>query len=289
MTYKLGVLVIHGMGNQESNFANGLINEVNARMEKKGISSAQIAWQAVWWAPVLSEKQESLLRRMQEKNDLDMMKLRRFVIHSLADAVAYQQVKTAKAQINVYNEIHTIVAKAMKLLRTAIHQDFREKTKKEVPLVVIGHSLGCHIISNYIWDLQKKKGKPKSGNAFERMETLAGMYTFGCNIPMFTFAYNALKPIEFPPKTLSAHLPGLKPDQIKELAQWLNFYDPDDILGYPLKQISKEYDATVNRDIPINAGGLFTSWNPVSHTAYWEDDNLTKPLTQGIYDLLKVL
>ena len=73
---------------------------------------------------------------------------------------------------------------------------------------------------------------------------------------------------------------------LKNKAKWLNYYDPDDILGYPLKSINEPYDNTVSEDIPINVGGLFSSWNPLSHIEYWTDDDFTKPVSKFIKTFL---
>jgi hypothetical protein len=37
-------------------------------------------------------------------------------------------------------------------------------------------------------------------------------------------------------------------------AKWYNFYDPDDVLGYPLKTINADYKKAVTKDIPTNVG-----------------------------------
>ena len=112
------------------------------------------------------------------------------------------------------------------------------------------------------------------------MHTLAGMVTFGCNIPLFTFAYTNVAPIVFP----AAELPD--PGDVRDKAKWLNYYDPDDVLGYPLKSINAAYDAVVDEDIPINVGGLFSSWNPLSHNKYWTDNDFTKPAAEFIATFL---
>jgi hypothetical protein len=146
----------------------------------------------------------------------------------------------------------------------------------------MAHSLGCHMISNYIWDIQRVREADREWieelGPFERMQTLAGMITFGCNIPLFTFACRRVVPIAFPAKEL--------PKAIRDKAKWLNFFDPDDVLGFPLKPINKAYDTVVDADIDINVGGIFTNWNPVSHNKYWEDKSMTKPVAQFLRTLL---
>jgi hypothetical protein len=54
-------------------------------------------------------------------------------------------------------------------------------------------------------------------------------------------------------------------------------YAGDDVLGYPLKPLSPSYTQTVTADLHINAGGLFTSWNPISHTEYWTNNDSQNP------------
>ena len=110
------------------------------------------------------------------------------------------------------------------------------------------------------------------------MEKLAGIVTFGCNIPLFTFAYEDVVPIEFPPSTL--------PQYLKKKAKWMNYYDPDDVLAYPLKAINPAYNAVVKKDIPINVGGIFSSWNPLSHSDYWTDNSFTKPVAKLVSSFL---
>jgi hypothetical protein len=150
------------------------------------------------------------------------------------------------------------------------------------PLVLLAHSLGGHIMSNYIWDRQKPGASPAGTSSFRKLETLAGMITFGCNIPFFTFAYKKsdIKPIRFPGSKL--------PPVLDLLARWKNYYDPDDILGYPLQPINQAYSKLVE-DIPINVGGLFTSWNPTSHSKYWTDNDFTKPVAAFLKELLEAV
>ena len=260
MSKELAVLVIHGMGSQKDDFANEMIKEVGGRVP----GSERIAWKSVFWADILSKRQDNYLRRANRNNDLDFIKLRKFVVGALADASSYRFV--ANDSTSTYNRVHTIVRDAMKDLFE--NPKLLNGTVK--PLVVMAHSLGGHIMSNYIWDIQKNRAVATPGdNAFEKMRRLRGMITFGCNIPLFTFALDDAKPIK------------LHAD-----AKWNNYFDPDDILGYPLKAISDKYRAAVHRDIPINVGGVFASWNPAAHGKYWTDNSFTKPVARQLKKLL---
>ncbi len=292
MPFKMGVLLIHGMGDQERGYAAPMIQELKARVRRSGGDDKQIAFQEVWWAPVLADKEETLLRNMADGNDLDWMELRRFVVRSLADAIAYQDTNrppSSPDQINVYRQVHARIGEAMKTLRERIRAG-ADAAAPEVPLVVIAHSLGCHMISNYIWDVRDSE-KPKStGNAFEDFQTLTGIVMFGCNIPLFTLAYVNLEPIRFPTPGLKPYFPkGTSAQAIAEVSQWLNLYDPDDVLGYPLRTLDPKFAKAVTKDVAVDAGPPLRAWNPLSHTEYWTDNDVTRPTADLLHRTLKLL
>ena len=158
------------------------------------------------------------------------------------------------------------------------------------PLLVFAHSLGGHIMSNYIYDTQKAValGAPwvQSRSGFQRFETMAGFLTFGCNIPVFTFAYpmDQVRPIK---------RPGTRIPADKRLTPWWeNLNDKDDVLGMPLGPAGPQYEAMINagelRDAWINVGNLFTSWNPASHNEYWDHRNFYRPAAELIRKALLI-
>ena len=264
MSTDLAVLVIHGMGAQKRNFADEMIEELNDRIYDLDKDPKRIEWKSIYWANILEGRQQQYLKKAKKENDLDYIPLREFMISAFGDASAYQKVKSTEN--TTYEMIHNRVRRDIKDL-------YEERLKSESkPLLIIAHSLGGHIMSNYIWDMQHSKDPNLS--SFEHMENLAGIITFGCNIPLFSFAYEKVEPIEFPPKTLS--------EDLYDKARWLNYYDPDDVLGYPLKSINQAYNKTVDKDIPINVGGIFSSWNPLAHSEYWTDNDFTKPVARFI-------
>jgi hypothetical protein len=96
------------------------------------------------------------------------------------------------------------------------------------PLILIGHSLGCHVISTFVYDRNKlkqstkaeiqaefadkdlvaewitewEKPKPEKSSPFRRLDTLAGIITLGNNMPLFTFTFGPkrIHPIIVPPE-----------------------------------------------------------------------------------------
>jgi pimeloyl-ACP methyl ester carboxylesterase len=175
---------------------------------------------------------------------------------------------------NKYDDIHREVHKSIVELRKSLGNE-------DKPVIVIAHSLGSVIMFDYIRDRQNNKNATGYGaTPFERMETLAGFITFGSPIPLFTLAYDTVPCINFPPDNLQKDL--------KDKAKWLNFYDHDDVFGWPLKYLSKRCEACVIEDKPVNVGDIFTFWDPLCHSKYWTDNDCTKPVAKYISEILKV-
>lgn len=271
MTRDLGVLIVHGMGSQPETFANDLRERLKPRIQALGHDEARIAWESGYWAAELEHKENELWSDM-SLGELRWDQLRRFIVSALGDAVAYRP--TGSGHRDVYFTIHDAIQRRLQSLR-------RELGNEDKPLVVLAHSLGAHIVSNFAWDARQghfQGEKSKQWSAFERMETLITFITFGCNIPILTLAYEGVESIPFPP-------PELEP-ALRDAAKWLNFYDMDDVLAYPLKRLSPSYDGSVTEDIAINVGGPLQAWNPMSHSGYWSDSDFIDRVASAIGDVL---
>lgn len=156
-------------------------------------------------------------------------------------------------------------------------------------------------MSNYLWDAQHQQANPSSvnigfwanpqqfakriagQNRFTKptLEFIAGgtihnLYTTGCNIPIFVAAHvtKDIVPIKKPhPKF-----------------EWHNYFDKDDVLGWPLEDLSSSYRTLVT-DHKINVGQgvigrLLKSWNPLSHNEYWRDSKVLDDLVVHLKLLL---
>jgi hypothetical protein len=271
MAKKLGVLIIHGMGSQVEGFECDLVKELIARVDG---DANDVAWQGVYWQDITEPREREYLEKAGEMVDLDWDKARGFMAAAFGDAAAYQFTGTG----GTYGRIHDRI-------RARMHDLYVNKLEStDVPLLVLAHSSGGHMMSNYIWDMQPNlKGEVRAKwseglSPFERAETLAGFITFGCNIALFSFAYDHPRPISFPGSALST--------EDAERAAWLNYYDKDDILGWPLQPLSPEFAATVTADIAINLGSVLTAGTPLSHVGYSTDNDFTKPVAKFISKFL---
>ncbi|NRA36876.1 MAG: hypothetical protein HRU15_01945 [Planctomycetes bacterium] len=268
----LAVLIIHGMGEHLPGYADPMIGQLKRSIARSGQNPSKVAFAEVTWSEELDIRQREYMNRAVQAGPLGSLRLRRAVVNALGDATAYQKVSSVSGSHTTYDKIHALVSDKMSEL---YNNDLA--AAPAVPLLIIAHSLGARIISNYIWDMQHNALSSQLSD-FERLDTLSGIVTFGCNIPLFTFAYQDVDPIAFPP-------PGLTP-QLSRSPEWRNYYSTSDILAYPLKAINARYDRVVTADIPVRVGRWFQWWNPGSHAAYWEDRRFTNPVGEFIASYL---
>jgi hypothetical protein len=138
-------------------------------------------------------------------------------------------------------------------------------------------------MSNYLWDRQHPREDVPPGQPLAPIPALAGLITFGCNIPLFALAFRDAKPIDLPGE-------GITNPDVADVVRWLNFLDKDDVLGWPLRPLyAKDLSAltpaqrrTVEKieDYEISVGGVLTGWTPASHDQYWEDDDLAREVAE---------
>lgn len=266
----VAVVVIHGIGQDKIGYSKDFRQRISEKIGRP--KCLWLDWNEVYWADITRDNQVNYLRAAMFEAPmrwLNWVPIREWIVMALGDAAAYQKVT---------HEGQHVYAQVQERLRRGIEQLYDPEEPLR-PLVIVGHSLGCHVASTYIHDTQRlisraedlEKREPLTkaeqivydrikDNPFLRLETLTGFITLGCNIPLFTFAYarSRLTPITFPDERL-------KQLGVGHLRKWYNFFSPWDLLGYPLKPINDDFDRLVD-DIPIR--GFF--WNPNdAHLSYW--------------------
>lgn len=292
MVQPVAVVFVHGIHTLEPGYHARMQQALEA-MLPKSVREA-VTFRSVYWAGRVRERQKRYLDAVAARDLFDANAYRLLVVQGLGDAAAYQ--KTRSHKNSAYYEIQSDVR--------AVLDDLDSQDLPNRPLVFVGHSLGCHIISSFVWDINTVKhwGDAraanedeqaakfaeylKGGSAFRRLDTLAGLVMMGSNMPLFTFTFG---PDRIMPITTSRTAdetpafpgPSLPPETLQQ-AQWLNFYSRNDLLGYPLKPLNAVY-ARENRlhDIEVAAEGWWrrglTTIAPVAapavayraHTGYW--------------------
>jgi len=290
MPSQIAVLITHGMGSPDAGFATGLIDRLRRRLGDRVAS--RVVFEPCHWSPILQVHQDEIWQRLTESGKpMDQKWARRWIVSALGDPVGYLSGYMQNGA-PVYLKVHECVRASLERLATKLER------ADETPLAVLAHSLGSVVVSNYLWNEQRASGEvvPASGSAtpaaavekraamgqtpFERMETLTTLVTYGSTIPLFLPPVTPLECVQLPRATL--------PPQLRSVARWLNVYDPDDLLGYPIAAVWDDLKGTVIEDIPINAGPFPLSETPLSHGFYDRDADFIKLVAAEIEKVLEV-
>lgn len=287
MSKKAALITVHGMGKTELGYADELFDAMRGRL---GAAADELHFGRAYYQDLLQDNEDRVWDKVKDK--VRWSDLREFLLFGFADAAGLENAKEKPRSVYLAAQIRI----AQELFRA----------RGEVgngPVVVLAQSLGCHVISCYYWDAkdyaaslanpaerpqaglwqdpQSHAGEVTGGGAFAAGDlefiggaTLQAFFTTGCNIPIFVAAHSQAQ-----------ILPYTRPGFV-----WHNYYDKDDVLGWPLADLSPEYGAVV-QDHAVNAGGgffdwLVKSWNPLSHEQYWGDDDVLDPLEAFLRPLL---
>jgi hypothetical protein len=258
---RLVLLVLHGMGVVEPGYYLELQAGLAARFGERW---SEVSLQAVQYADIFQRNEDALWQAMQAEplNQLDWARLRQFFLYYFADATAFE--RSFHVDKQTYLEVQQRITDKL-AAGFAACGGF-----PGTPLAVIAHSLGCQVFSSYAWDTLNDRGPRLATPAddFCRLQSWRRFLSMGCNIPIFTAGLRRRQ--NFAPPV---------PD-----FEWHNYYDPDDVLGWPLAQLDASY-ATV-QDHPVEVGGILTGWTPLSHIEYWSDDELLDTFAAHIDALL---
>ncbi len=267
---EVALITVHGMGETPDDYADALMDRLRGML---GATAGKVVMRSVYYQKILQDNENEVWRRMQGRAPLRYHDLRKFVLYGFGDAAGLENRKEIPG--SVYEDAQGEIAKALLSAHAA---------RPGMPVVFVAQSLGCQVLSSYIYDAQKAaSGRPVGAGIWRNIDawaeanftrpltaseksflgaaTCAGLVTTGCNIPIFVAAHKEMYIIPIAPPT--------------PLFKWINFYDPDDVLGWPLQPLSNGYRALVE-DRAINASGgvaslLLRSWNPFAHNSYWDD------------------
>ncbi|MDN4053099.1 hypothetical protein QPK32_08415 [Massilia sp. YIM B02763] len=271
------LLTVHGMGETPRDYAVEIIRRLGERLADV---AERIDFRSIYYQDILKPNQETVWARIDGATKVHYDDLRRFLLFGFGDAAGLENRKEDDG--SVYELAQDAIARQL----LGVYRN-----APDASIVFLAHSLGCQVLSSYLYDAQKAlaggvvaAGVWKDIGAWSRRAlghvltdqerrfvaggSCAALVTTGCNIPIFVAAHKQMdiKPIARPTPRFT----------------WTNIYDPDDALGWPLQPLSPGYAALV-QDRVINAGQgmvnwIVKSWNPWSHTVYWSDGQVLEAI-----------
>ncbi len=280
MAHSIALLIVHGMGDTAPDFHDELVVRLRARLQRQW---DRIAWRPVYYQPVLKKNERAIFEHMRPL--LRWEGLRELMLFGFSDAASLEHKK--ELALSPYWQTQQLI---LQRLDELFDETGDESGGAGAPLAIVAHSLGCQVISNYIWDAQQPRayagiwssalddGVPADAprDRFRRAHSLQRLLTTGCNIPVFVAGHATIEPIDR--RKLGAGF------------RWLNQFDSDDVLGWPLAQLSAAYAALVE-DRAVNASGdslagQIMSLTPYSHMQYWRTDSVLDRIADSLREML---
>ncbi|MFT6923833.1 MAG: hypothetical protein ACJA1C_002853 [Crocinitomicaceae bacterium] len=255
MSKKIVILTIPGIGTKEVGYSTELEKDIRRFTNNQVKPNLKVLETLPFNATEVDRNQNELFRRLDAANKLGgKLSLRKFVIEAFGDGVTFE--RDAGSPNSNYKKIHQYLKGEIENANALL--------KEGDIFVILAASMGVHLLSTYIWDADNGKGifadeAAKEGQNLKNLDYLA---TIGCNIPLFVSGLRESQIIAF--------------NKRNDHFEWDNYYDRDDVLGWPLKQMSDSYDALVN-DHEINTGQYVGS-----HVKYWDDNDFTKPFSEKL-------
>ncbi|QGQ94240.1 chemotaxis protein [Paenibacillus psychroresistens] len=277
---KIAIAIVHGMGQQKLDFYLAMESLLIKKMALVN-PSIQLHIEGVFWGDITDKLEKKLWARTQaiHQHHGKPTRLRSFVLNYLGDVIAYQAVPKENDPCPndyIYDDIHKRYAEC--LLRLS------KKAGENAPLCVISHSLGTIISSNFFYDLQNNKMIQKAADVINssnsnlvKGQTLTHFYTLGSPIALWTMRFEHFGiPIRVP-------APNLKKLAIGE---WVNFYDKNDLLAFPIKGLNPQYYKNVSKDVEVRCPGIL-SWTPLSHEKYLKSHEVADQIVKSLSELGK--
>ncbi len=153
MSKKLAFLTIHGMGETEKDYYQMLKQSLEKSLGKD--IWAKVHFEPIHYRSDLQDYQYSVWEKMRKSASLSWQDLRRFMLFGFSDASALEH--RATEDNSVYKKIQKSIIYSLKIARAEFYNN-------DVPIIILAHSLGCQVISNYLWDTQKNKGIWQEGS-----------------------------------------------------------------------------------------------------------------------------
>ena len=267
MSKVVAIITIHGMGETNPNYHKSFEKELRKYVGQASWDET-VHLESVYYQGLLQANQEEYWEEIDDIYSLRWDFLRKFMLFSFSDAVSIEH--SLRNDLVLYKAVQQKIA-------TAFDNSFEKLGDESRPVIVVAQSLGCEQISNYIWDAMEGKrlfSTPGTGTSeqqkFRRLNSCHKLITTGCNIPIFRAGLNTPQLFERPNQNFN----------------WENYFDADDVLGYPMKNLSDSFKVDWISDYKVSVGGFLSGWNPASHGKYWTDKDVVKPIANEITRIL---
>lgn len=238
---KIAIITLHGQGTYKETAHEKMIGNILDRLD---VNKSQIEVFSVMYYSQIQKNQDAFMLRMGKISSFMLSRMREKLISSFGDPATIYYNKPA------YQETMLKVKEQFIKANNFIGSDGH--------IIILAHSLGGPIISNFLWDAEK------AGVKYSRIKLLV---TTGCPIPFF--------------------VSGIKIDNIMTIKKpsfnfkWFNFWNKKDILSFPLRRVNMAYKMLVT-DFRVKKGMYI-----LAHGSYDSDiKGVIKPIVYEIDNII---
>ena len=147
---EVALITVHGMGETPPTYADGLMERLRGQL---GAVADKVVMRSVYYQKILQDNQYTVWDRTRQGSVVRYADLRKFVLFGFGDAAGLENRKEIPG--SVYELAQGEIARTL-LSAHAI--------RPGMPVVSVAQSLGCQVLSSYIYDAQKAgSGHPAAG------------------------------------------------------------------------------------------------------------------------------
>lgn len=245
------IYAIHGVGHQDPDYSQVFREDIRELLNDYSSADQthiKIHFKEILWSDITQDIQDELGNRFETVQGMGQRRLRGMMLNLIGDALAYQDSIRGRA---VYQAIHQRIDQARQAVESAIDAD------DTFEISFVAHSLGSVIASDYWYDHRHEF-------------TLCNFFSMGSPIALWAMRAGHPDAADQPLQVERPH------------GVWINIYDDDDIIGWPLRVINDHYLNAVDFDYQAQIGGPISRTTPLSHRGYWTDGNAQKPIAKKL-------
>jgi hypothetical protein len=276
MDTRLAVYIAHGIGAQEKGFSKTMQENLRSNFEKaldhmgegsRPNQAGALIFQEGLWADITQKGEHILKKNMfnDPDTDVDWLKARKFFVDYLGDAISYFKGSDIHSQ---YKAIQARIEDHIKELSSTT------RPEQKTLLTVVSHSLGTVVLSDYFYDKRETLEQ-------DHELVFSNFFTMGSPIALYANRFFDHSNNSFA---------NFKPQKVKDSKGiWVNLFDEDDIVGYPIRPVNNHCKKVVTADLNVSVGSFFSGGTPVSHAGYWDDEEVGKIIAEKLaIDWLRV-
>lgn len=256
----LSVLIIHGIGINQANFADDLVKEIRTEFnnlvtidlnEHKNYDEF-LLFEPVAWDRLVGKRQKELTEQIRQ----NMAKFSKPIQGSVWDKIvgivlrfANQMARADFAAQFIMDIISYGDGPTRQMIFNYIEDHFTQASGRSASTSVIAHSLGTVIAADLIREKRLRVGN---------------LFTMGSPVQLFSLQYGNDQ--------------FKSPVACEEGGRWVNILDADDPIAYRLEGISEAYSKAVYlKDYEVDCG-IFGQ----AHVGYWKDKNVHRVIASKL-------